>query len=55
MTVALQRAAVTLPGLGRGWAKLDPQLWPVDLLPELRAYERSHPPGTPIFNQILLL
>ena len=53
-TVALQRAAVPFPILGRGWAKFDPQVWPVDLLPELRAYESSHPPGTPIFNQILL-
>jgi hypothetical protein len=49
----LQTAGVKLPVLGRGWAQLDPTLWPVDLLPELRAYERAHSPGTPIFNQML--
>lgn len=50
--VALQTATVPLPILGCGWAKIDPQLWPVDLLPELRAYERNHPPGTPIYNHM---
>jgi hypothetical protein len=35
---------------GQRLARLDPQHWPVDLLPELRAYEGSRPPGTPIFN-----
>lgn len=50
--VALQMFAVPLPVLGRGWAKLDPHVWPVDLLPELREYERSHPPGTPIYNNM---
>lgn len=48
--IALQIAAVPLPVLGRGWAKLDARIWPMDLLPELREFERVHPPGTPIFN-----
>jgi hypothetical protein len=52
-SVALQGASVPLPVLGRGWAKLDPGLWPVDLLPELRAYERTRPDATPIFNQMV--
>jgi hypothetical protein len=39
--------------LGRGWATLDRRYWPVDLLPELRAYERAHFQGTPIFNEML--
>lgn len=50
MAVALQTLAVPLPVMGRGWAKFDPWEWPVELLPELREYERSHPPGTPIYN-----
>ncbi len=32
------------------WAKLDVERWPVELLPELRAYEQWQPKGTPIFN-----
>lgn len=32
------------------WAKLDARNWPVELLPELKAYEQSQPKGTPIFN-----
>jgi hypothetical protein len=35
---------------GQVWAKLDARRWPVELLPELRAYEQSLPNGTPIFN-----
>lgn len=50
--VALHTLSVPLPILGCGWAKLDPQVWPVGLLPELRDYERSHPPGTPIYNDM---
>ncbi len=51
--VVLQLAGVHVPVLGRGWATLDRRYWPVDLLPELRAYEREHPQGTPIFNEML--
>jgi hypothetical protein len=50
--VLLQTARIKLPVLGRGWAQLDPKVWPTDLLPDLREYERTHPPGTPIFNQM---
>ncbi len=51
--VVLQLAGVHVPVLGRGWATLDRRYWPVNLLPELRAYEREHPQGTPIFNEML--
>ena len=51
--VVLQLAGVRVPVLGRGWATLDRRYWPVDLLPELRAYERDRPEGTPIFNEML--
>lgn len=44
---------VTAPVVGRGWARLDATHWPVDLLPELQRYEREHPDGTPIFNDML--
>ncbi len=49
----LQLAGVRVPVLGRGWATLDRRYWPVDLLPELRTYEREHPDGTPVFNEML--
>ena len=39
--------------MGRGWAKLDPKHWPVELLPVLRQAEREHPEGTRIFNEFL--
>ena len=32
------------------WAKLDAERWPIELLPELKAYEKWRPEGTPIFN-----
>jgi hypothetical protein len=50
---ALQAAAVPVPVLGRGWARLDPADSPVELLPELRAYEKASPPATPIFNDMM--
>lgn len=51
LALALQIAAVPVPILGAGWARLDTGKWPTELLDELRAYERSQPPGTPIFNE----
>jgi hypothetical protein len=51
--LVLQLAGIRLPILGRGWAALDRRYWPVDLLPELQAYEQDHPQGTPIFNEML--
>ena len=50
---ALQTAGVAAPVVGRGWARLDATHWPVDLLPDLQRYEREHPAGTPIFNDML--
>ena len=50
---ALQTAGVAAPVVGRGWARLDATYWPVDLLPDLQRYEREHPDGTPIFNDML--
>jgi hypothetical protein len=51
--LTLEAAAVPVAILGRGWAHLDPAASPVELLPELRAYEKASPPGTPIFNDML--
>ncbi len=49
----LQAARVPLPVLGHGWAKLDPGYWPVELLPELRAFEAGQSGPAPVFNEML--
>ena len=52
--IVLQAADVRAPIVGRGWATLDPAVWPVDLLPELRRCEREHPSGARVFNDYVL-
>jgi hypothetical protein len=52
--LALHAARVPLPLVGSGWARLDPDHWPVGLLPELRACENAQRDGTPIFNEYAL-
>jgi hypothetical protein len=51
LSLFLQIVGATIPVLGRGWARLDANVWPVELLPELRANERTRPRGTRIFNE----
>jgi hypothetical protein len=53
LATSLQAVGVQAPILGRGWVRLDPHHWPVDLLPELREIERVHPEGSRIFNDFL--
>jgi hypothetical protein len=53
VATAILVSQIGLPGgrpPGQRLVRLDPKHWPVELLPELKAYEKSHPPGTPIFN-----
>jgi hypothetical protein len=52
ITAMLQIAAIPVPVIGHGWAKLHPR-YPIELLPELKEYEQKHPDGTPIFNEML--
>jgi hypothetical protein len=47
---ALQQGRVSVPIIGHGWARLDPSIWPVELLPELEQYQYTRPDGTRIFN-----
>jgi hypothetical protein len=53
LTAGLQVAGVRCPVVGAGWARPHDELYPTELLPELRAYERERPRGTPIFNDML--
>src|SRR5205085_462480 len=54
LAVTLQATGVRAPVLGRGWVRLDPADWPVELLPELRRIEREHPQGSRVFNDFTL-
>jgi hypothetical protein len=38
------------PFVGRGWARLDKQAWPVELKEPMQRYAASVPPGTRVFN-----
>lgn len=49
--LTLEAGGAPTPLLGRGWARLDPARWPVDLLPELRGLETAA--GTPVYNDML--
>jgi hypothetical protein len=54
VALVLQVAGARVPLVGRGWARLDPGHWPVDLLPQLRRFEHAEPGGTRIFNEYAL-
>jgi hypothetical protein len=47
--VLAQIVGLSVPVIGRGWARLDPTIWPTDLLPELREHQQDRPGGTRIF------
>ncbi|MSR53586.1 MAG: hypothetical protein EXS09_09910 [Gemmataceae bacterium] len=49
VALVLQATGTALPVLGRGWARHDPTIWPVELLPELKAHQYDRPQGTRIF------
>jgi hypothetical protein len=49
LAALLQVVGAPVPVLGRGWARLDPAIWPVELLPDLKEHEHDRPGGTRIF------
>ena len=51
LTVLVSLASFNITG--HGLARLDPGHWPVELLPDLKRYEETQPPGTPIMNDML--
>jgi hypothetical protein len=53
IALLLQVQRISVPVVGHGWARLDTTYWPVELLPQLRAYQNSRQGGTPIFNEYL--
>jgi len=48
-----QMGPIEIATPGHGCAKLDPDYWPIDLLPELKRYQSTRSDGTPIFNEYL--
>jgi len=50
--LSIQASGLSVPVIGRNWARLDPAVWPVELLPELKRIERDNPVGTAIFNEL---
>jgi hypothetical protein len=46
----LQVNRVSVPVIGSGWARLDPEFIPSDMTRAVAEYAASVPPGTPIFN-----
>ncbi len=51
LAMVLQIARVPVPTIGHGWAQLDPEIWPVELIDELQARQHDRPEGTRIFNE----
>lgn len=49
LALLLQIAGAPVPVLGRGWAQLDPKIWPIELVAELRGHQYDRPAGTRIF------
>jgi hypothetical protein len=52
LAMGLQRAEVRAPLVGKGWANIATDVAPVEVLPALRAYERTLDKPTPIFNDM---
>ena len=46
----LQVGGVAVPVFGRGWARLSPEMTPIDMNGAMQSYAASVPPGTRIFN-----
>jgi hypothetical protein len=52
LSAAIQVSGVCVPVVGRGWARLDPARWPVELLPKLSQISQTNAEGARIFNDL---
>jgi hypothetical protein len=50
-TAVLLTVVISLTG--QGLTRLAPRHWPLELLPDLKHYEQTQPPGAPIMNDML--
>lgn len=53
-TLLAQMIGWRVPVMGAGWARLDPDYWPTELLADLQEHEHTRAGGTPIFNECIL-
>ena len=53
VSLTLQASRIELPLVGRGWAQLDPDYWPVEIAPTLSEYEPQSPGADRLFNEYL--
>ncbi len=53
LILTFQAGEISAPVVGGGWAKIDPNDWPVAMLGELKAIEAGNPGGTRIFNDMV--
>jgi len=51
LAFVLQWERIEAPVIGHGWARLDPEIWPVEMLDELRTHQGERKGGTKIFNE----
>jgi hypothetical protein len=51
LALGLQAGGVRVPVIGAGWARLDPNVWPTDLIPAVQELNAAVPDGTPIYNE----
>lgn len=49
LALLIQALGISIPLLGRGWAHLNPKIWPLEVLPELRDHQNDRKGGTSIF------
>lgn len=52
LALLCQTASWPVPVIGAGWSRLDPRVWPVELVPELQRVSRETPAPAPIFNSL---
>ncbi|MCH7989896.1 MAG: hypothetical protein IID46_12205 [Planctomycetes bacterium] len=52
LAAIIARSAVEQPAPDGFFAKPHPKVWPEELLPDVRRFEKEHSPGTPIFNDM---
>ncbi|MGE0607833.1 MAG: hypothetical protein AB7O62_12135 [Pirellulales bacterium] len=50
--LAIQAGGVACPVVGRGWARLDPAIWPVELVEQLNDDGDPHGPPGKLFNAL---
>ena len=51
--LTVQTVRIEAPLVGRGWARLDPDYWPVEIAPTLKKFEPHSPGADRLFNEYI--